>query len=68
MQAILNYNKKQIELKEFDKNLSLDELNQEFGKVGYSQEFLNDLRAGFETSETYTLKNESNRGKRDEKY
>ena len=54
-------------LKEFDKNLSLDEINEEFEKVGYSQEFLIDLKAGFETSEIYALKNESKRGKRDEK-
>ena len=68
MQTILNCNKKQqVELKEFNKNLSLDEINQEFKKVGYSQEFLIDLKAGFETSQIYALQNESKRGKRDEK-
>lgn len=66
---ILNCDKKQrVELKEFDKGLSLDEINQEFGKVSYSQEFLNDLKAGFETSEIYALRNNIERGKRDEKY
>ncbi len=51
--------KQLVELEEFNKTLSLDEINQEFQKVGYSQEFLNDLKAGFETSEIYALKNEN---------
>ena len=48
-----------VELEEFDKTLSLDEVVREFGKVGYSQEFLNDLKAGFETSKIYFLSNEN---------
>lgn len=51
--------KQLVELEEFNKNLSLDEISREFEKVGYSQEFLNDLKAGFETSEIYALKNEN---------
>lgn len=51
--------KQLVELEEFDKTLSLDEINQEFEKVGYSQEFLNDLKIGFATSERYALKNEN---------
>ena len=52
-----------VELEEFDKTLSLDEVVREFGKVGYSQEFLNDLKAGFETSKIYALSNENKSSK-----
>lgn len=50
--------KQLVELKEFDKTLSLEDVMQEFGKVGYSEDFLGDLRAGFETSEIYAKYNE----------
>ena len=43
--------KQLVQLEEFNKTLSLDEINREFEKVSYSQEFLNDLKAGFETSQ-----------------
>jgi len=42
-----------FELKEFDNTVPLDEVIQEFQKAGYDEVFLNDLRAGFETSEVY---------------
>ena len=45
--------KQSVELEQFDKTLPLDDVMREFGKVGYSEDFLRDLRAGFETSEIY---------------
>ncbi len=46
--------KKTVELEEFDERNSLDDIMRKFGEVGYSGEFLKDLKAGFETSEIYT--------------
>ncbi len=51
--------KEMIELEEFDKSISLDEVMQEFAKVGYSEEFLSDLQAGLETSQIYERHNEN---------
>ena len=56
--------KKIVELEEYDKNISLDEVMREFGEVGYSAEFLGDLKAGFETSEIYVERNENKAVKR----
>ena len=42
-----------LELKEFDRSVSIDEIVREFSDAGYSQEFISDLKVGFETSEIY---------------
>lgn len=44
-----------FELKEFDTTLPLNEVMQEFQKAGYSENLINDLRAGFETSEIHAV-------------
>jgi len=41
-----------FELQEFDAP-SIDDLMREFQNAGYSEDFLNDLKQGFETSEVY---------------
>jgi len=41
-----------FELQEFDAQ-SIDDLMREFQNAGYSEDFLNDLKQGFETSEVY---------------
>ncbi len=51
--------KKTVELEEYDKNIPLDEVMGEFAKVGYSKNFLSDLKAGFETSKIYGKRNEN---------
>ncbi len=51
--------KKVIEMEEFDKNLPLDNIMQEFEKIGYDENFLSDLKAGFETSAVYGKHNEN---------
>jgi hypothetical protein len=51
--------KKTVELEEYDKSISLDEVMDEFAKVGYSENFLSDLKAGFETSQIYGNRNEN---------
>lgn len=56
--------KKTAELEEFNKSASLDDVMREFGEVGYSEEFLRDLKAGFETSEVYAERNENKAVKR----
>jgi hypothetical protein len=56
--------KQTVELREFDAALSLEEVMREFSKAGYSQEFLNDLRVGFETSDVYVKHNEDKTRKR----
>ncbi len=56
--------KKTIEFEEYDKSISLDEVLSEFAKVGYSENFLSDLKAGFETSEIYGKRNENKALKR----
>ncbi len=43
-----------FELKEFDAALPLSEVMDEFQKAGYSDDFISDLRSGFETSEIYS--------------
>ena len=48
-----------VELEEFDKNISLDEVIREFAEAGYSEDFLSDVKTGFETSEIYTVVAES---------
>lgn len=56
--------KKFVELEEFDKSLSLDSVMREFEKANYSEEFLRDLKTGFETSEIYAERNENKAVKR----
>ncbi len=51
--------KKVVEMEEFDKNLPLDNIMQEFEKIGYDENFLSDLKAGFETSAVYGKHNEN---------
>jgi len=52
--------KKTVELEEYDKNIPLDEVMGEFAKVGYSENFLSDLKAGFETSKIYSKRTITN--------
>ena len=47
-----------FELEEFDRNISLDDVMEEFENGDYSKNFLSDLRKGFETSEIYVRSNE----------
>jgi len=56
--------KETIELESFDKNLPLDEVMREFSKFGYSENFLGDLKTGFETSEIYAERNENKASER----
>ena len=42
-----------FELEQFDKTRPLDEVILEFQKAGYGDDFICDLRTGFETSEMY---------------
>ena len=42
-----------VELNNFDAAQPLDKVMEEFQKAGYSDDFISDLRAGFETSEIY---------------
>lgn len=42
-----------FELEAFDSSISLEDVMEGFRKEGYSEEFLLDLRTGFETSEIY---------------
>lgn len=51
--------KEVVELEEFDKNIPLDKVMQEFEKFGYDENFLSDLKVGFETSEFYAKHNEN---------
>lgn len=48
--------KEKPELEEYDKNLPLDNVISQFSEAGYSQEFLRDLKEGFETSTVYQKK------------
>ncbi len=43
-----------LEVQEFNNTLPLQEVLQEFQDAGYSDEFMKDLGAGFETSEIYS--------------
>ncbi len=56
--------KEKLELERFDKSLPLDEVMREFSKVGYSENFLSDLKTGFETSEIYAERNENKASER----
>ena len=51
--------KKTVEFENFDESKSLDDVMREFSTVGYSEEFLNDLKVGFETSQIYVRRNEN---------
>ena len=42
-----------FELEEFDSSIPLNDVLEGFRKEGYSDDFLRDLRTGFETSEVY---------------
>lgn len=52
------------ELEGYDRKLSLDDVMQQFGEIGYDEKFLSDLRAGFETSEVYAERNENKASQR----
>lgn len=54
--------KETVELEEFDTALPLDEVIREFGKAGYSREFINDLKIGLNTSEIYRDENKAFKG------
>ncbi|MBF0099625.1 MAG: hypothetical protein HQK77_01825 [Desulfobacterales bacterium] len=45
-----------MKLEEFDNSISLNNLIGEFSEAGYSEEFLQDLKEGFETSSVYLKK------------
>lgn len=45
--------KKTVEIGDYDESKSLDDAMREFSAVGYNEEFLSDLKIGFETSQTY---------------
>jgi hypothetical protein len=51
--------KKTVEFEDYDESKSLDDVMQEFSAVGYSEEFLSDLKVGFETSQIYAKRNEN---------
>ena len=40
--------KKTVEFEDYDESKSLDDVMREFSAVGYSEEFLSDLKVGFE--------------------
>ena len=42
-----------LEFEDFDSSVSLADVMEQFESAGYSNEFLADLKAGFETSEVY---------------
>ena len=48
--------KDSVKLEEYDKFISLDNVLKEFSEANYSEEFLKDLKNGFETSTIYTLR------------
>ncbi|MGI8788746.1 MAG: hypothetical protein ACR2HG_13405 [Pyrinomonadaceae bacterium] len=56
--------KESLELEKFDQSKSLEEVMREFEKVGYSENFLSDLKAGFKTSEIYAERNENKTSQR----
>jgi len=51
--------KESLKLEEFDKSLPLQKVMDDLAKTGYSSEFLDDLREGFETSSVYQGKDEN---------
>jgi hypothetical protein len=51
--------KESLKFEEFDKSLPLQKVMDDFEKVGYSSEFLQDLREGLETSSLYKAKDEN---------
>ena len=50
--------KEAIKFEPFDKSIPLDQVMREFEEVGYSREFLNDLKAGLEASDIYANRDE----------
>lgn len=50
-----------LELEEYDRSLSLTEVMGELDKAGYGEQFLSDLKTGFETSELYTRRSDENK-------
>ncbi len=48
--------KEVVRLEEYDASIPLDKVIQEFAEVGYSQEFLRDLKEGLKTSTVYAKK------------
>lgn len=51
--------KNTIEFEDYDESKSLDDVMREFSAVGYNEEFLSDLKVGFETSQIYATRNEN---------
>lgn len=51
--------KEEVVLQEFDKKMPLEKIMGDFTKADYSEEFLKDLKEGFETSSVYADKNEN---------
>ena len=49
--------KEMVKFELFDKSISLNAVIREFEEVGYSREFLDDLKAGFEASGIYSNRN-----------
>lgn len=50
--------KETIKFEQFNNSIPLNEVMREFEGVGYSEEFLKDLRAGFEASDIYAKHDE----------
>ncbi|MBF0376009.1 MAG: hypothetical protein HQK72_00825 [Desulfamplus sp.] len=48
--------KENFKLEEYDKQMSLDSVVKELTKAGYSQDFVNDVKEGLETSTVYLEK------------
>lgn len=45
-----------VKLEEFNKSMSLEKVMGDLSETGYSKEFLNDLKDGFESSTVYAQK------------
>lgn len=46
--------KESIKLEEYDRSIPLDKVLKDFSETNYGEEFLRDLKNGFETSTIYT--------------
>jgi hypothetical protein len=49
-----------IKIEEFNKNIPLSKVMVDFSENGYSKEFLQDLKEGFDTSTLYSKEYENN--------
>ncbi|MBW2011208.1 MAG: hypothetical protein JRG68_04855 [Deltaproteobacteria bacterium] len=59
--------KESVKLEEYDKSIPLDKVMGAFEKADYSNEFLEDLKEGLETSTVYSEKDEDNTVKKSDK-